>query len=411
MTIKVRQNSLRNQEKSIISACQSISNTIPTLQKEVLSLDGQENLRGQAIDSAKQFSNAVVIPLLVTVSQFVEYFQDNITKFLSEYDLEKDYTDTELEEKIEQLKQAISSLEISLVSLNSKKISLKSDARKTINKSISHKKGLIQAKQRQLKEYQEKLEKLKEYNDKSTSFLSELNSLISNIKTGMKQISSGYDIGSGTFIIPSQSELDWTKEAKKYIQSKGPSVNDVLSQLSDQEKRELGKQIEGKSKSEQVNILAKFITDKNIWKNYDAINSTKVGEFGMSVISGWVEEVLPEISTALAYTSTKLPIASMESGAFYALSKGTSVVSKGAPIIGTVLDYGQMVRGGESEQDASNKAIAHAGIGCIAGAAVSLATSEITIPAILVISATVVISSGLNALFDSIYDRIKNMKW
>lgn len=410
MTIKVRQGSLGEQEKSIISACQSISDTIPNLQKAVSSLDNQGNLKGQAVNSAKQFSNAVVTPLLVTVLQFVEYFHDNITKFLSEYDLEKDYTDTELEEKIDQIKQAISSLEMSLVSLNSMKVGLKSNAIKIVNKSISHKKNLIQAKQQQLKEYEDKLEKLRDYNDKSSSFLSELSSLMTNIQTGMKQVSNGYNMGTGTFVIPAQSKLDWAKGAKKYIQSKGPSVNEVLSQLSDQDKKELVKQIEGKSKSEQVNILAKFLTDRNIWKNYDEINSTKAGEFGMSVVSGWVEESLPEISTALACTSTKLPVASMESGAFYALSKGTSIVSKGAPFIGTVLDYGQMVRSGESEKDASNKAIAHAGIDMVTGIAVAAVLPEATAVGTVILATTVVSMIG-TFLFDSIYERMKNIEF
>ena len=415
MAIKVRQAALSNQETSVISTCQSLLETIPNLQQAISSLDSQGNLKGKAVSSAREFSNAVVMPLMVTVQQFLEYLSDNISKFCSEYDLEKDYTDKELEDKIKEIQQAISSLEISLVSLNSMKAGLESNALQAANKSIAHTENLVQAKQRQLKEYEEKLERLREYNDKSTSFLSEISGLISNIKTGMKQVSGGYDLGTGTFVVPTQSDLSWTNGAKQYIKNKVPDVNEVLSQLNDQEKAELGKAIAGKSKEEQVNILAEFLRNKKVWQQYDEINSTKAGEFEMSVISGWIEESLPKISTALACASAKLPVASMESSAFYALSKGTSIVSKGAPIIGTVLDYGQMVRGGESEQDASNKAIAHAAIdvGTMELSAAIVGGLLVSAPVSLTVAGTLVLFTGLsmtaNSVFDNLYDKIK--KW
>lgn len=416
MAIKVRQSSLGGQERSVISACQSISETIPNLQKAIASLEGQANLKGQAVESARQFSSGVVAPLLITVQQFTDYFQENITKFLSEYDLEKDYTDTELEEKIEQLKATISTLESSIESLRSKRTGLKSSAKKALNKNISHKENILSAKHKQLEEYEKKLEKLKEYNNKSKTFLSELSSSMSNINTGIKQVSGGYNVATGRFVLPSQSDLEWTKGAKKYVQNKMPDINDVLSHLSEEEKLELSKKIEGKSEEEQVNTIQQFLIDKDIWKEYDVVTNFGLG-IPYSIVSAVIEENLPKISKILNDTSYKLPVGSIESGTFYMASKGTTFLSKGAPFIGTVLDYGQMVREGESEEDATNKAIAHTlmGVGSAALAEVIILGAPIELSAAAIAVSTIVISSIAATLFESIYDfiydEIKKLDW
>lgn len=239
MSIDMYLESARSQATSLSSiSAQCVQQNIELI-KVLENFVAEEELKGHAYDSAKAHITSTVIPLIQGIVLYQESLAEECQKFVSQYTSDvdsKSWRQVDLEEKIREADQKISSLRQLMEAKSNNKIS----AFLNLSVSIAVFEGVKQ-------KLQKILISLLTFNAVSpTIFLNSERYLLA-VQNGFAQAAQSWDAASGTYLPPSSGSdlswkqiisLGWQKRQAVLNKVKNPKVEtfeDKLSKMSNGE--------------------------------------------------------------------------------------------------------------------------------------------------------------------------------
>ena len=239
MSIDMYLESARSQATSLSSiSAQCVQQNIELI-KVLENFVAEEELKGHAYDSAKAHITSTVIPLIQGIVLYQESLAEECQKFVSQYTSDvdsKSWRQVDLEEKIREADQKISSLRQLMETKSNNKIS----AFLNLSVSIAVFEGVKQ-------KLQKILISLLTFNAVSpTIFLNSERYLLA-VQNGFAQAAQSWDAASGTYLPPSSGSdlswkqtisLGWQKRQAILNKLKNPKVEtfeDKLSKMSNGE--------------------------------------------------------------------------------------------------------------------------------------------------------------------------------
>ena len=288
MSIDMYLESARNQATSLSSiSAQCVQQNIELI-KVLENFVAEEELKGHAYDSAKSHITSTVIPLIQGIVLYQESLAEECQKFVSQYTSDvdsKSWRQVDLEEKIREADQKISSLRQLMETKSNNKIS----AFLNLSVSIAVLEGVKQ-------KLQKILISLLTFNAVSpTIFLNSERYLLA-VQNGFAQAAQSWDAASGTYLPPSSGtdlswkqtiSLGWQKRQAVLNKVKNPKVEtfeDKLSKMSRAElEEEYGDVIKAYKRLTNMGqgdtILAKWDMNdlKLLWKRYNEVKDDHLG--------------------------------------------------------------------------------------------------------------------------------------
>ena len=288
MSIDMYLESARSQATSLSSiSAQCVQQNIELI-KVLENFVAEEELKGHAYDSAKAHITSTVIPLIQGIVLYQESLAEECQKFVSQYTSDvdsKSWRQVDLEEKIREADQKISSLRQLMETKSNNKIS----AFLNLSVSIAVLEGVKQ-------KLQKILISLLTFNAVSpTIFLNSERYLLA-VQNGFAQAAQSWDAASGTYLPPSSGtdlswkqtiSLGWQKRQAVLNKVKNPKVEtfeDKLSKMSRAElEEEYGDVIKAYKRFTNMGqgdtILAKWDMNdlKLLWKRYNEVKDDHLG--------------------------------------------------------------------------------------------------------------------------------------
>ena len=248
----------------------------------------EEELKGHAYDSAKAHITSTVIPLIQGIVLYQESLAEECQKFVSQYTSDvdsKSWRQVDLEEKIREADQKISSLRQLMETKSDNKISA------FLNLSVSI--AVLEGAKQKL---QKILISLLTFNAVSpTIFLNSERYLLA-VQNGFAQAAQSWDATSGTYLPPSNGadlswkqtiSLGWQKRQAVLNKVKSPKVETLEDKLSKMSRAELeeeyGDVIQAYKRFTNMGqgdtILAKWDMNdlKLLWKRYNEVKDDHLG--------------------------------------------------------------------------------------------------------------------------------------
>ena len=288
MSIDMYLESARSQATSLSSiSAQCVQQNIELI-KVLENFVAEEELKGHAYDSAKAHITSTVIPLIQGIVLYQESLAEECQKFVSQYTSDvdsKSWRQVDLEEKIREADQKISSLRQLMETKSDNKIS----AFLNLSVSIAVFEGVKQ-------KLQKILISLLTYNAVSpTIFLNSERYLLA-VQNGFAQAAQSWDAASGTYLSPSSGSdlswkqtisLGWQKRQAVLNKVKNPKVETLEDKLSKMSRAELeeeyGDVIQAYKRFTNMGqgdtILAKWDMNdlKLLWKRYNEVKDDHLG--------------------------------------------------------------------------------------------------------------------------------------
>lgn len=288
MSIDMYLESARNQATSLSSiSAQCVQQNIELI-KVLENFVSEEELKGHAYDSAKAHITSTVIPLIQGIVLYQESLAEECQKFVSQYTSDvdsKSWRQVDLEEKIREADQKISSLRQLMEAKSNNKIS----AFLNLSVSIAVFEGVKQ-------KLQKILISLLTFNAVSpTIFLNSERYLLA-VQNGFAQAAQSWDAASGTYLPPSSGtdlswkqtiSLGWQKRQAVLNKVKNPKVETLEDKLSKMSRAELeeeyGDVIQAYKRFTNMGqgdtILAKWDMNdlKLLWKRYNEVKDDHLG--------------------------------------------------------------------------------------------------------------------------------------
>lgn len=288
MSIDMYLESARSQATSLSSiSTQCVQQNIGLI-KVLENFVAEEKLKGHAYDSAKAHITSTVIPLIQGIVLYQESLAEECQKFVSQYTSDvdsKSWRQVDLEEKIREADQKISSLRQLMETKSDNKIS----AFLNLSVSIAVFEGVKQ-------KLQKILISLLTFNAVSpTIFLNSERYLLA-VQNGFAQAAQSWDAASGTYLPPSSGvdlswkqtvSLGWQKRQAILNKVKNPKVEtleDKLSKMSHAElEEEYGGVIQAYKRFTTMGqgdvILSKWDMNdlKLLWKRYNEVKDDHLG--------------------------------------------------------------------------------------------------------------------------------------
>lgn len=288
MSIDMYLESARSQATSLSSiSAQCVQQNIGLI-KVLENFVAEEKLKGHAYDSAKAHITSTVIPLIQGIVLFQESLAEECQKFVSQYTSDvdsKSWRQVDLEEKIREADQKISSLRQLMETKSDNKIS----AFLNLSVSIAVFEGVKQ-------KLQKILISLLTFNAVSpTIFLNSERYLLA-VQNGFAQAAQSWDAASGTYLPPSSGvdlswkqtvSLGWQKRQAILNKVKNPKVETLEDKLSKMSRAELEEEYGDVIKAykrltnmgQGDTILAKWDMNdlKLLWKRYNEVKDDHLG--------------------------------------------------------------------------------------------------------------------------------------
>ena len=288
MSIDMYLESARSQATSLSSiSAQCVQQNIELI-KVLENFVAEEELKGHAYDSAKAHITSTVIPLIQGIVLYQESLAEECQKFVSQYTSDvdsKSWRQVDLEEKIREADQKISSLRQLMETKSDNKISA------FLNLSVSI--AVLEGAKQKL---QKILISLLTFNAVSpTIFLNSERYLLA-VQNGFAQAAQSWDAASGTYLPPSNGadlswkqtiSLGWQKRQAILNKVKNPKVEtleDKLSKMSHAElEEEYGGVIQAYKRFTTMGqgdvILSKWDMNdlKLLWKRYNEVKDDHLG--------------------------------------------------------------------------------------------------------------------------------------
>lgn len=288
MSIDMYLESARSQATSLSSiSAQCVQQNIELI-KVLENFVAEEELKGHAYDSAKAHITSTVIPLIQGIVLYQESLAEECQKFVSQYTSDvdsKSWRQVDLEEKIREADQKISSLRQLMETKSNDKISA------FLNLSLSI--AVLEGAKQKL---QKILISLLTFNAVSPTFFLNSERYLLAVQNGFAQAAQSWDAASGTYLPPSNGtdlswkqtiSLGWQKRQAILNKLKNPKVEtfeEKLSKMSHAElEEEYGSVIQAYKRFTNMGqgdvILSKWdINDlKLLWKRYNEVKDDHLG--------------------------------------------------------------------------------------------------------------------------------------
>lgn len=288
MSIDMYLESARSQATSLSSiSAQCVQQNIELI-KVLENFVAEEELKGHAYDSAKAHITSTVIPLIQGIVLYQESLAEECQKFVSQYTSDvdsKSWRQVDLEEKIREADQKISSLRQLMETKSDNKISA------FLNLSVSI--AVLEGAKQKL---QKILISLLTFNAVSpTIFLNSERYLLA-VQNGFAQAAQSWDAASGTYLPPSSGSdlswkqtisLGWQKRQAVLNKVKNPKVETLEDKLSKMSRAELEeeygtviqsyKRFLTMGQGDNVTATMDFEDVKLIWKRYNEVKDDHLG--------------------------------------------------------------------------------------------------------------------------------------
>ena len=288
MSIDMYLESARSQATSLSSiSAQCVQQNIELI-KVLENFVAEEELKGHAYDSAKAHITSTVIPLIQGIVLYQESLAEECQKFVSQYTSDvdsKSWRQVDLEEKIREADQKISSLRQLMETKSDNKISA------FLNLSVSI--AVLEGAKQKL---QKILISLLTFNAVSpTIFLNSERYLLA-VQNGFAQAAQSWDAASGTYLPPSSGtdlswkqtiSLGWQKRQAVLNKVKNPKVETLEEKLSKMSRAELEEEYGSVIQSykrfltmgqgDNVTATMDFEDVKLIWKRYNEVKDDHLG--------------------------------------------------------------------------------------------------------------------------------------
>ena len=288
MSIDMYLESARSQATSLSSISTQCVQQNMELIKVLENFVAEEELKGHAYDSAKAHITSTVIPLIQGIVLYQESLAEECQKFVSQYTSDvdsKSWRQVDLEEKIREADQKISSLRQLMETKSDNKIS----AFLNLSVSIAVFEGVKQ-------KLQKILISLLTFNAVSpTIFLNSERYLLA-VQNGFAQAAQSWDAASGTYLPPSSGvdlswkqtvSLGWQKRQAILNKVKNPKVETLEDKLSKMSRAELeeeyGDVIQAYKRFTTMGqgdvVLSKWDMNdlKLLWKRYNEVKNDHLG--------------------------------------------------------------------------------------------------------------------------------------
>ena len=288
MSIDMYLESARSQATSLSSISTQCVQQNMELIKVLENFVAEEKLKGHAYDSAKAHITSIVIPLIQGIVLYQESLAEECQKFVSQYTSDvdsKSWRQVDLEEKIREADQKISSLRQLMETKSDNKIS----AFLNLSVSIAVFEGLKQ-------KLQKILISLLTFNAVSpTIFLNSERYLLA-VQNGFAQAAQSWDAASGTYLPPSSGvdlswkqtvSLGWQKRQANLNKVKNPKVETLEDKLSKMSRAELEEEYGSVIQSykrfltmgqgDNVTATMDYEDVKLIWKRYNEVKNDHLG--------------------------------------------------------------------------------------------------------------------------------------
>lgn len=248
----------------------------------------EEELKGHAYDSAKAHITSTVIPLIQGIVLYQESLAEDCQKFVSQYTSDvdsKSWRQVDLEEKIREADQKISSLRQLMETKSDNKIS----AFLNLSVSIAVFEGVKQ-------KLQKILISLLTYNAVSPIIFLNSERYLFAVQNGFAQATQSWDAASGTYLPPSSGSdlswkqtisLGWQKRQAILNKVKNPKVETLEEKLSKMSRAELEeeygtviqsyKRFLTMGQGDNVTATMDYEDVKLIWKRYNEVKDDHLG--------------------------------------------------------------------------------------------------------------------------------------
>lgn len=288
MSIDMYLESARSQATSLSSiSAQCVQQNIELI-KVLENFVAEEELKGHAYDSAKAHITSTVIPLIQGIVLYQESLAEECQKFVSQYTSDvdsKSWRQVDLEEKIREADQKISSLRQLMETKSDNKIS----ALLNLSVSIAVFEGVKQ-------KLQKILISLLTYNAVSPIIFLNSERYLLAVQNGFAQVAQSWDAASGTYLPPSNGadlswkqtiSLGWQKRQAILNKVKNPKVETLDEKLSKMSRAELEEEYGSVIQSykrfltmgqgDNVTATMDFEDVKLIWKRYNEVKDDHLG--------------------------------------------------------------------------------------------------------------------------------------
>ena len=288
MSIDMYLESARSQATSLSSiSAQCVQQNIELI-KVLENFVAEEELKGHAYDSAKAHITSTVIPLIQGIVLYQESLAEDCQKFVNQYTSDvdsKSWRQVDLEEKIREADQKISSLRQLMETKSNNKIS----AFLNLSVSIAVFEGVKQ-------KLQKILISLLTYNAVSPIIFLNSERYLLAVQNGFAQAAQSWDAASGTYLPPSSGSdlswkqtisLGWQKRQAILNKVKNPKVETLEEKLSKMSRAELEEEYGSVIQSykrfltmgqgDNVTATMDFEDVKLIWKRYNEVKDDHLG--------------------------------------------------------------------------------------------------------------------------------------
>ena len=288
MSIDMYLESAKSQATSLSSiSAQCVQQNIELI-KVLENFVAEEELKGHAYDSAKAHITSTVIPLIQGIVLYQESLAEECQKFVSQYTSDvdsKSWRQVDLEEKIREADQKISSLRQLMETKSDNKIS----ALLNLSVSIAVFEGVKQ-------KLQKILISLLTYNAVSPIIFLNSERYLLAVQNGFAQVAQSWDAASGTYLPPSNGadlswkqtiSLGWQKRQAILNKVKNPKVETLDEKLSKMSRAELEEEYGSVIQSykrfltmgqgDNVTATMDFEDVKLIWKRYNEVKDDHLG--------------------------------------------------------------------------------------------------------------------------------------
>ena len=288
MSIDMYLESARSQATSLSSiSTQCVQQNIELI-KVLENFVAEEELKGHAYDSAKAHITSTVIPLIQGIVLYQESLAEECQKFVNQYTSDvdsKSWRQVDLEEKIREADQKISSLR----QLMEAKLNNKISAFLNISVSIAVFEGVKQ-------KLQKILMSLLTFNAVSPIIFLNSERYLLAVQNGFAQAAQSWDAASGTYLPPSSGSdlswkqtisLGWQKRQAILNKVKNPKVETLEEKLSKMSRAELEEEYGSVIQSykrfltmgqgDNVTATMDFEDVKLIWKRYNEVKDDHLG--------------------------------------------------------------------------------------------------------------------------------------
>ena len=288
MSIDMYLESAKSQATSLSSiSAQCVQQNIELI-KVLENFVAEEELKGHAYDSAKAHITSTVIPLIQGIVLYQESLAEDCQKFVSQYTSDvdsKSWRQVDLEEKIREADQKISSLRQLMETKSDNKIS----AFLNLSVSIAVFEGVKQ-------KLQKILISLLTYNAVSPIIFLNSERYLFAVQNGFAQATQSWDAASGTYLPPSSGSdlswkqtisLGWQKRQAILNKVKNPKVETLEEKLSKMSRAELEeeygtviqsyKRFLTMGQGDNVTATMDYEDVKLIWKRYNEVKDDHLG--------------------------------------------------------------------------------------------------------------------------------------